>query len=434
MTVLGIIAEYNPFHKGHAYQIETLRKETGADYVIIAMSGNFVQRGAPALVDKYTRTRMALLNGADLVLELPVVYACASAELFAKGGVMLLQSTGVVSHLGFGAESSDLSLLQEIADTLCENPPAFSKKLQQELKNGLSFPAARAAALELALTDAENGLSMDSASEENNRSIDSLSANFSQIRQVLSSPNNILAIEYLKALNSLNSDIQPALLLRKGAGYHDMKLPDSSAGFCSASAIRTYLKNGQSVPCNVMPESAHRLLTSYPHDYLFEDDFSQLVHYKLLTESPESLASFADSSIDLANRMYHNRHSFESWSQFCELLKSKNTTYTRISRLLLHLILNITTSDYSALEQREAVPYLRVLGFRKAAAPLLSRIKETGNASLLTGISGVENQLSFDALSILQKDVTASDLYHLALTSKGGRNLLNDYRHPVVTV
>ncbi|WP_075718646.1 nucleotidyltransferase [Roseburia sp. 499] len=418
MNVLGIIAEYNPFHYGHAYQIKTLKKQTNADYVIIAMSGNFVQRGAPALLEKYTRAHMALKGGADLVLELPVLYASASAEYFAKGGVSLLHNTGVVTHLGFGTENDNLSILQKISDILLKNPLAFQEHLQQELKNGLSFPAARAKALETVFSVTES----DDATEVNH---------------ILASPNNILAIEYLKALASLSSSIQPVPLLRKGKGYHDTEM---SEGFCSASAIRKHLHdlNTDSADRNLehstMPEYSFELLTQYPHTLLFEDDFSQLVHYKLLTESPDALATYADSSPELANRMYRARHSFTSWSQFCELLKTKNTTYTRISRLLLHLILNIKSTDYGFLKTDTLTPYFKLLGFRKSAAPLLSSFKETGKAPLITNISDAENQLSADARSLLQLDITASDLYHLALTAKGNQPPLNDYRHPLVII
>lgn len=413
MNVLGIIAEYNPFHLGHAYQIETLKNETHADYVIIAMSGNFVQRGAPALMDKFTRARMALECGADLVFELPVLYSTASAQYFAIGGISLLENTGVVTHLGFGTEHENLTLLQEISNILTQNPPVFQARLQQELKNGLSFPVARARALEAVFDSSE-------------------CSNLSQIREVLASPNNILAIEYLNALSLFNASMIPCPLLRKGQGYHDTAI---SEGFCSASAIRKHLQGGKTtIEHTSMPEPALKLLTDYPHAFLFEDDFSQLLHYKLLTESAQTLADYADSSPELANRMLHTRYSFASWSQFCELLKTKNTTYTRISRLLLHLILNIKSDDYKIFEKTTPDSYLRVLGFRKSAAPLLSSIKKSAGMPLITSVADASRHLSPDARSLLQMDITASDIYHLMLKTKGSQQLLNDYRHPIVTV
>ncbi|NLK76894.1 MAG: nucleotidyltransferase [Clostridiales bacterium] len=413
MKVLGIIAEYNPFHLGHAYQIETLKKQTQADYVIIAMSGNFVQRGAPALVEKFTRTHMALTGGADLVLELPVLSATASAEYFALGGVSLLNNTGVVTHLGFGAEHANLSLLQQISDALIENPPELEIQLKSYLKEGLSFPSARAKAL----TSVLSTMALQGTED---------------ISCVLASPNNILGIEYLKALASLSSPIVPVPLSRKGQGYHDT---DIAEGFCSASAIRAHLKNEAEIltantfVASSMPAACFDLLQNYPHPFLFEDDFSQLVHYKLLTEDSATLATYADSSIDLANRMYHGKHSFASWTQFCELLKAKNTTYTRISRLLLHMILNLKSEDYVSFNGTMQIPYLRVLGFRKSSAPLLSAIKENATVPLLTSVSNGEKQLSFKAMELLQKDITASDIYHMMFATN---DTLNDYRHPLV--
>lgn len=422
MNVLGIIAEYNPFHFGHAYQIETLKKQTQADYVIIAMSGNFVQRGAPALVEKYTRAHMALAGGADLVLELPVLSATASAEYFAKGGVALLSNTGVVTHLGFGAEHANLPLLQQISDILAKNPPAFEKQLKLYLKEGLSFPAARAKALEAILSAAK-----DQDTEE--------------LSCVLASPNNILGIEYLKALSSISSPIVPVPLLRKGKGYHDTNISES---FCSASAIRAHLKNEPNVLENstftaAMPAACLELLQDYPYPFLFEDDFSQLLHYKLLCEDSDTLATYADSSTDLANRIYRTKYSFASWSQFCELLKTKNTTYTRISRLLLHMILNLKGNDYTTFAGTMQILYLRVLGFRKSASPLLSSIKENATVPMLTSVSNVQKQLSPKALELLQKDITSSDIYHMMLMVNNSNNtisdhILNDYRHPLIII
>lgn len=417
MTVLGIIAEYNPFHSGHAYQIEALKKKINADHVVIVMSGNFVQRGAPALTDKYTRARMALSGGADLVLELPVRNATASAEYFAKGGIQLLNRTGVVTHLGFGTETANFSLLQDISTILLDNPPAFQEKLREELKKGLSFPAARANALASVFATSDRELS--------------------QVQTVLSSPNNILAVEYLKALYSISSPILPVPLLRKGQDYHNTDITD---GFWSASAIRNQLQNNadslSDILCedSIMPVTSRRILSTYPHPFLFEDDFSQLVHYKLLTETPEQLKTYADSSAELINRIYRTRSSFTSWSDFCRLLKTKNITYTRISRLLLHMILNITSEDYTPPALTASSSYLRVLGFRKSAAALLRCISRQGDAPLLTRTADGDCLLSPEALSCLHTDIRASDIYNLILTSKGSRQICDDYRHPIVTI
>ena len=415
MKVIGIIAEYNPFHKGHAYQIETLKKEIKADYVIIAMSGNFMQRGTPALMDKYSRTRMALSCGADLVLEIPVLYATASAEYFAKGGVSLLNGTGVVTHLGFGVEHDTSGILQEIASILLRQPENFQKTLKQELKRGSSFPNARF----LALKTCFEGKKISSE----------------QLEDILSSPNNILAIEYLKALSYYDSKIVPIPLLRKGHGYHDTSIEN---GFCSASAIRNILKQ-EALNLNMittanhlhdtMPEPAYEILKNYSHPFLYKNDFSTLLHYKLLMESSDMLSVFADSSPDLAARIKKELSAFISWGSFCEHLKTKNITYTRLSRLFLHIILDIHQEMY---ENFQDVSYLRVLGFRKTSTPLLSAIKSQSSFPLITSPADATKILSDNGSRLIGLDLRASDLYRLGLVSKGDNTLKNDYCQPTI--
>ena len=433
MKVIGIVAEYNPFHKGHAYQIAHIRKKLDADYVIIAMSGNFVQRGAPALLDKYTRARMALSCGADLVLEIPALCATASAEYFAKGGVNLLQRTGVVTDLCFGAESENIDLLKKAASVLAEHSASFEKDLQKRLKTGISYPLARAQTLEEYLVVSGN-------------------ADLQELSLLLNSPNNILAIEYLKYLTVHAKEIIPRPILRKGQGYHDTQLRSDSTlspedTFASASAIRSLLhrnleqssagkqtdeRNFPGHLSDTMPANACEILNDYPHPFLFEDDFSALVHYKILSESPEELSTYADSSADLANRIYHKRHEFVSWTQFCQLLKTKNTTYTRLSRLLLHIILNFHAEDYQLLASSSPISYLRVLGFQKKSAPLLSEIKKYGTAPLVTSVSDALKVLPQTACQMIKQDIICSDIYNLALTAKGNQNLRNDHTHPIV--
>lgn len=415
MKVIGIIAEYNPFHKGHAYQIEKIKKETHADYVVIAMSGNFMQRGAPALMDKYSRTHMALNCGADLVLELPVLYATASAEYFAKGGVSLLNGTNVVTHLCFGTEHDNYGLLQEIASILLLQPDSFTNTLRQELKRGVSFPAARFSALKSCFPKEK--------------------ISPGQLEEILSSPNNILAIEYLKALLYYDSRIIPAPLLRKGSGYHDTSMENC---FCSASAIRSILKQDAhnlnttaavDRLADTMPGPAYHIIKKYPHPFLYEDDFSTLLHYKLLTEPPALLSGYADSSPDLAARIKKKLSDFTSWDSFCEQLKTKNITYTRLSRLFLHIILDIHQEMYGIFQKPS---YLRVLGFCKTSAPLLSAIKSQSALPLITSPADASKTLSDSGKSLLDLDLKASELYRLGLVSKGGHTLKNDYRQSVI--
>ena len=218
MKVTGIIAEYNPFHNGHLYQLTEARKKTDADFIIVVMSGDFMQRGTPAIINKWERTRMALSGGADLVLELPCVFATASANMFALGGISLLARTGVVTDLCFGAETDSITDFLTLAKFLNEEPDFFKNALKNELKTGISFPAARSSAL-----SAEASLPLSS-------------------EKLLSSPNNILGIEYCKALFALSSSIKPHIIKREGSGYNDREV-NKQDRFASASAIRTVLLN-----------------------------------------------------------------------------------------------------------------------------------------------------------------------------------------------
>ncbi len=237
MKVCGVIAEYNPFHNGHAYHIEESKKKTGADAVVCVMSGNFVQRGVPALFDKWTRAEMALKNGVDLVVELPTYYATASAEFFAQGGIGLLDSMGVVDVLSFGAKTEDLDTLKRIANILYLEPEEYKDLLKAELKKGFSYPAARSTALKV-FTKKE----FDSK----------------YITEILLDANNILAVEYLKALMYNNSLIQPQIILRKGEDYNSVNVVD---GMCSSTAIRKMIQeeNYEILP-EVMPQKSFEIL------------------------------------------------------------------------------------------------------------------------------------------------------------------------------
>lgn len=438
MNVVGIIAEYNPFHQGHAYQIKELRERCNADYVIIAMSGNFVQRGAPALMEKYSRAQMALRCGADLVLELPALFATAGAEYFARGGVSLFNATGIATHLGFGAETDDKELLMQLAAILLEEPERYREYLRMELKKGLSFPASRARALTHYFSKSPETEMIPATSTDNHT-----------LEGILASPNNILALEYLQALISTRSAIIPCPILRQGRGYHDKTITktyqikaidescqdntitqEDSESFCSASAIRSCLKQGDfPLPETTMPRAAYDILNQYPHPFLFEDDFSALLHYELLTDDAKYLASFGDSSSELARRLMAERTNFTNWSGFCQQMKTKNITYARLSRLFAHMLLHIRQEDYRAYP----VPsYLRILGFRKAAAPLLSALKANSSLPLITSPADAGKMLSERDQRLLDFDLRATELYRLCLAAKGDISLKNDYQQQII--
>ena len=406
MKVAGIIAEYNPFHKGHKYQLDRLRKLSRPDYIIVAMSGDFLQRGTPALMDKYTRARMSLLQGADLILELPACFATSSAEAFARGGLLLFAATGLTDTLCFGAESDDLTRLKSLAHLLNQEPDWYRHALKSSLKNGRSFPAARAEALP-------------------------------EYDDLLRQPNNILAVEYLKAMEDLAPTMEPILIKRQGSGYHDT---DITGTLASASAIRAQLQDSAScrdASCRdacwsalaeALPEASLRIMQEYERDsaFLQEDDFSQLLHFCLLRETKESLTEYLDMTEELANRIDVRKKDFTSWSSFCQLCNTKDTTYARISRALTHVLLNIRGAD--------RMPYLRVLGFRRSAAPLLSQLKSCAKAPIITSPAAAEDQLTPQELAMLHTDIRASDLYRCVVTGKTGRTYPNEYQRKLLIV
>lgn len=405
MNITGIIAEYNPFHKGHAYQIKTLKEQYKSDYIIVAMSGNFVQRGTIAFTDKYERARMALTMGADLVLELPTLWSTSSAEYFAAAGVNLLNNTGVVTHLCFGAETDDLSSLKRISECLLTQKEEISSIITAHLKKGVSFPVARQRALEHFLFDIP-------------------------CQNILTSSNNILAIEYLKALHGTN--IEPLLIQRVGDSYHQTNI---SSPFASATAIRQAIHSPKAEGIlNYVPEE---LLAQYEallanEAYLSENAISQMLYYRLWNASKEELLSISDCNAALAGKIQKGLSDYKDFTSFCDLLKSKDITYTRISRVLLHALLHITQEDYIAYKEENYCPYLRVLGFRKESADLLKLIKGHSSCPIVTKVADAKNYLPPKSLELLNNEIHYSDLYNRLLYTKKGWKNPNDFSHPII--
>lgn len=408
MKIIGIIAEYNPFHNGHAYQITTIRKRTGADFVIVAMSGDFVQRGTPAILDKYARAQMALSCGADLVLELPALWATASAEHFAMAGVTLFEKMGLVDGICFGAETDNLPLLTAIADILADEPEAYRTLLASYLKTGVAFPKARASALADFVAMHKPSLLHNEPGDLHSEPGD-LRGEPGALHEVLSSPNNILAIEYLKALRRRHSSMTPYLIKREGSGYHDTTLAPTA----SATGIREALFCGDASISVSMPATAYTILQEYQtkSPLLDTDDFSQILGYRLLTLSPKELTAFGDCSADIANRLYKNRLAFSSYTSFAAQNKRRDITYTRMSRILLHIILSITDDDYVHFASCDYIPYLRILGFRTAFTRLFGELKAAAQVPLISKLADASAILSPDALSLLEGDIFAADLY-----------------------
>lgn len=432
MRTVGIIAEYNPFHNGHAYQIAEIRKQLKADYVVIAISGDFVQRGTPAVIDKYARTAMALSCGADLVIELPAIWTVSSAESFAMAGVTLFEKMGCVDTLCFGAECDDLELLDSIAEVLANEPASYKESLASYLKEGLSFPAARSK------TVVDHICSGKADSLNDKLTLGSLGiTDYKALKNILNAPNNILALEYLKALKLRKSGIEPYLIVRKGSGYHAENIDNPLA---SATAIRGVLKNTDAgcdaLIASAMPEEAYKLLTEYlaDHPMMSANDFSSALSYLLLTKNVEELADYADSNMDIARRIKKNLPQFSSFEEFCLLNKSRDITYTRMCRIFTHILLNHTQKEYNLTKEQDYIPYLRILGFRKDAAPLLSAVKDHALVPMITKLADAKNVLSESAMALLEKDIAAAELYESVLAQKAGQDARSEFSRGVVRV
>lgn len=411
MQINGIIAEYNPFHNGHKYQLTNAKEQTGATYTIIAMSGNFMQRGVPALLDKYKRAEMALRNGADLVLELPSYYSASSAEYFAIGAVTLLDRLGVVNHLCFGSECGEIEILERLADILLTEPTQYTELLRQYLREGLSYPVARTAAL------------LDYAP--------SLSA----YRDVLSSPNNILGIEYIKALHRRNSQIKPFTTLRIGSDYHDIRLGINQS---SAKAIRQTIAVGGHLSClqTQVPENVYQLILDSMEQsgLVFPQNLSSVLHYKLLQEHATGYEHFLDVSSELSDRICNNLYKFTDYNSFCNLLKTKEMTYTRVSRCLLHILLDMTKETMQGYKEMDYMPYARVLGFRRESTPLLAAIKKNTSIPLITKLADAEKLLASDAYAMLQEELRINKIYQSIVVAQTGIPMENELSTPIVIV
>ncbi len=411
MKIVGLITEYNPFHNGHQYHIEEAKRITGADYVVAVMSGNFVQRGAPALIDKYSRTKMALACGADIVFELPVCYATASAEFFAFGAVSLFDKLGIVDVICFGSECGNVQILTSIAKILVEEPTEYGNTLNALMKTGKAFPAARMEAIKTIAPHIPDS--------------------------VLSSPNNILGIEYIKALLRLNSSIKPVTITREIADYHDETLTaHTSNTISSATAIRKVLRednNLSSLDYHV-PDPVYRILQDeYSKTFpIYEDDYSLLLNYKLMQESYQSLTSYTDVSTDLANRILGINTLGSSFSQLAQTIKSRQWTLTRINRVLIHILLNLYSEDFEAYKQAGYTQYARILGIKKASSHLLRQIVKNERIPVITKMADATNLLSDTGLTMLNEDVFSSHLYNQIVFHKYGIALKNEYIRGIV--
>lgn len=402
MKTIGIVCELNPLHSGHKYLLDMARQKFSADYVVLVMSGDYTQRGVPSIVSKEVRTKMALMAGADAVFELPVQYATASAEYFASGAISLLNSLGCVDHILFGTENGDIEEIQKIASILNDEPDEYKKELQKGLKRGLNFASARDAALKKLITIGNS--------------------------TTLIGSNNILGIEYCRALMESKSSITPLTIQREGADYNSDELTGT---YASASAIRKLLETTypddtyRSILKNYIPEDVLTLLLSQKA-YNRLDNYSDYLHYKLLSERSEGFTSYADIHRDLSDKIIKFLPKYTTISEFTDILKSKDLTYTRIQRSLLHILLGIKQETLDSLKQEKYPVYLRLLGFRKESSHLLAVIRESANTTVISRMSDTFKIEDKKQKELLDQDVLASDIYHLIIPDSK-----NEYQKPV---
>lgn len=418
MKITGLITEYNPFHNGHRYHLQKAKELTDADAIIVVMSGDYVQRGEPAVMPKYLRTQAALEAGASVVLELPVCYATGSAEYFARGAIALLDSLGCVDAVCFGSECGDIEILENIAEVFLEEPERYRVALQEYLKEGKSFPVAREQALMKYWNETEE--------------------NLDKYEEVLKNPNNILGIEYIKAMKLKKSRMKACTIQRIVAGYHDENLAnvDSKEKISSASAIRKNIlaeDTCESVQKHV-PENAMYLYEKYYKKRypVVLDDFSLLLKYRLLSEDRESLKRYADMSDELAGRILNHLDDYRTVTGFCEKLKTREMTYTRISRSLLHVLLNITSQEMEEYKRMGDCFYARILGFQKEQTEILGIMKRKSRVPLVTKISRADKALDAYGQRMLRKEIFASNLYESVLVEKYDAEYQNEYRKQII--
>ena len=436
MKIAAVIAEYNPFHNGHFYQLNMIREKLGADRIIVVISGNFTQRGIPSIIDKFTRCKMALENGADIVFELPVYYATGSAEFFAQGAVSLLDKLGVIDILHFGSEDGNLDTLLSCAKILADEPVSFKESLTLLLKEGVSFPTAQAQALTKELAKSN------------------LSINQNHLLESIALPNNTLGIEYIKALLQRKSSIIPTTLKREGNQYHDLKLSDTQ--FASANAIRNFLLHLSDVNVerstnsttlleencgsikNQLPKSVYDYFVDRSNqEFLFSDDFSTVLYYKLLSEiqACNHVKEYYDVTEQISDIIVKNLSSFTTLSDFCLTCKSKNLTYNRIHRCLTHILLDLKQEQILEYKANDYTSYARLLGFSEGGKDVLKSIKANSSIPVITKLTKALKEHVYPyALSSLKVDIHASQLYYMLQGQKYGHIAKNEFTQEIIRI
>ena len=423
MKKVGIIAEFNPFHNGHKYILDYARNELGADQIIVAMSGDFMQSGIPCVISKYERAKMAVSGGADLVLCMPQVASSASAETFARRGVATLARAGVDSVV-FGAETDDMTLFKRLAEVLSEEPQEYLDVLIERLRGGESYPAAR----ENALISYLDGEIMGSI-----------------ISDFLEHPNNILGIEYAKAIAKWDLDIELHPTLRQGCDHND-PVPGATTTpghkMASGKAIRSILTKKpfsfvKKQLIALMPIlAASSLVELYQSDMiLFEEDLSLMLHQRLV--SMDDFSHYLDCGEDLSNKILAHRDEYTDIRSFIDILKSKDLTHTRISRVLNHILLGIGEEDGKYLANHNYIPYIHILAASARGKEHLADLKSDDGLRVFASVNElremgrISSDIPLDIIRLITLDIYAADLWRIAVTGKCRKSLPTEYTRKV---
>lgn len=405
--ILGIVSEYNPFHNGHLMHLQKSKELTHTDFTIAVMSGNFVQRGDTSIVDKWTKAEMALKSGVDLVIELPTLYAISSAENFADGAIKILNSLGIVDYVSFGSEIGEITPLDDVASVLYKEPKEFSSLITRQLRSGLSYPKARELAIQMYFGSSQ------------------------KYTDVLENPNNILGIEYLKSLKRLKSPITPITLKRK---YSDYNSNDIKSGIASATAIRTMLQKGKNIHY-VVPYETYDLLEEkkkYGQIIPSLSIFSKEIIYTLRKMTLSEIAALPDVSEGLENKIKAAANTSNNLEELILKIKSKRYTQSRIQRILLYALLNISEKDIAM--SKKQMPYIRVLGFNKNGKKIISAIaNQNPKLQIIVSVKKfMENNTDKHLHTMISKDIFATNVYTLGYEYNSTANL--DYTHKVVEI
>jgi predicted nucleotidyltransferase len=435
MKILGIITEYNPFHNGHLYHLFKAKEITGADYVVAVMSGNFLQRGEPAIINKWARTKMALNAGVDLIIELPFVFSTQDANGFAFGAVKLLDSLQIIDYLCFGCETDNLDTLYSVSNFLHIEPQKYKELIVHNSKNGYEFPRARAQALcEYHRIFGINGLEKISPLK---------------LSELLKYPNNILALEYLKHLINLKSKIKPIAIKRIGAGYHQKNIKGKIS---SATSIRNEILNSLGSPKtdlfilndkikSTIPQSGFPILENELREGrgpITSDSYRQYILATLRRMSLEDISRIQGVTEGLENRIKKASLKSSTVEQLINSIKTRRYTRTKIQRISLHLMMNLSKKDVKTFNRCGPL-YARVLGFSKKGKTLLRTIKNISSTPLISKLSNYlrqtiseeNNNVRNRLIKMLEHDILATDIYVLANEKAEDRVARLDFTHKI---